>query len=359
MSQLRLPNSLSDFPFPRCINPHYAPVKAETEEWLRGMKVLDPSVQESFEKCDFVLLTAHFYPSLTLDQFRVASKMHMFLFVIDEYTDQADSQGVQVYIHMVVDALERPHVIVPVEDGQCNLREMARQFWQDALAVAPSAYAAQRRFKANMISYMNAVANEADDRAQGTIRSIDAFLEFRRQTAGGYPTLFPMDFCFDIPDEVMQHPTMCAFNDMFADSIFLTNDLYSYNVEQASGFDTQNLVTVVMNEQHVSAQDAMDWVGHYNAQLVGRYAALKADLPSWGPVVDRDVEAYVTSIGHGIRGVDAWSFESERYFGPGGLEVQRTRVMTLLPNIEADVATPLMVMDAVGKRTAAEAGSLP
>jgi hypothetical protein len=51
----------------------------------------------------------------------------MLFFVFDEFTDKVDRKGVQTYIDMVIAALERPHVIVPIKDGECNLREMTRQ----------------------------------------------------------------------------------------------------------------------------------------------------------------------------------------------------------------------------------------
>lgn len=40
---------------------------------------------------------------------------------------------------------------------------------------------------------------------------------------------------------------------------------------------------------------------------------------------------YVDGLGQWVRGNDDWTFESHRYFGDKGLEIQKTRLMTLLP----------------------------
>ena len=51
--------------------------------------------------------------------------------------------------------------------------------------------------------------------------------------------------------------------------------------------------------------------------------------------VDADVARYIDGIGNWVRANDSWSFESQRYFGTKGLEIQEARVVTLFPRVVA------------------------
>jgi hypothetical protein len=54
-------------------------------------------------------------------------------------------------------------------------------------------------------------------------------------------------------------------------------------------------------------------------------------LPSWGEKIDRAVMVFIDRVGMGVRGCDAWSYETHRYYGGDGLKVQECRKITLLP----------------------------
>ena len=112
--------------------------------------------------------------------------------------------------------------------------------------------------------------------------------------------------------------------------------MYSYNVEQARG-DNHNILPVVMNENGVDLNGAMDWVTTTYEQVLSRFQAQRSTLPSWGPAIDSEVNNFVERMCLWIRGHDSWSFESERYFGTKGMEIQRLRIMPLLP---ASVSQP-------------------
>ncbi|KAI0033928.1 terpenoid synthase [Vararia minispora EC-137] len=342
MSYIILPDTLYSWPWPRRINQHYSETKVKLDAWIHSTKILDAKAQNAFDKCDFVLLASLCYPHLHRDQLRVAGELMMLFFLFDECTDKVDGESVGPYINMVIDALEHPEV-TPPEDCPCDLREITRQFWLRATSVAP--LASRIRFKKTFIEYIKAVAFEAHDRLDNNIRSIDDYLQLRRLTAGGYPSLFPIDFAVDIPNEVMQHPTLSTLNGLVAESLILLNDVYSYNIEQASGHHAHNLVTVVMHELNVPIQDALEWIRRYHTECLERFLALKGTLPSWGVTVDQDVQRYVEGLAEGVRGIDTWCFESQRYFGPKGLQVQQTRIVPLLSRVSADVATPMTVSE--------------
>jgi Delta6-protoilludene synthase len=109
--------------------------------------------------------------------------------------------------------------------------------------------------------------------------------------------------------------------------------MYSYNVEQARG-DIHNIITVVMKERGVGLDGALSWVATSYERVLSEFEEQRRTLPSWGYAIDEAVKDLIERIGFWIRGHDCWSFESERYFGTGGAEVQRVRLMNLLPQVE-------------------------
>ncbi|KAI0067235.1 terpenoid synthase [Artomyces pyxidatus] len=336
-SQICLPNPLARWPIPRRLNPHYAEVKAESIAWIHSFQAFGPKSQKAFDRCDFSLLASLVYP--TLDKGSTGCDLMMLFFVFDEFTDQVDGDGVQAYVEIVLDALRNPHE--PRPKGEHVLGEISRQFFE--LAIKTASPSSQRHFIESFAEYVNAVIEEADDRVHDRVRNIEDYLSLRRQTAGPYPSYFPCELNVDLPDEVISHPTIANLMRWVAESIALTNDVYSYNIEQAAGHHAHNIVTVVMRDLGISIEGALEWVGKYHAELLERFVEACEDLSSFGSEeLDAQVAEYVQAIAHGVRGLDSWCFESGRYFGDKGLEVQKHRVVNLLPKVGKDVTTPMM-----------------
>ena len=121
----------------------------------------------------------------------------------------------------------------------------------------------------------------------------------------------------------------------------VSQDLYSYNAERARGEHAyHNLLTVVMYRKRLGLQEAVDWIGSWHDQVVGDFMEARANLPSWGPEIDSQVARYVEALEYTVRGVDAWSFETQRYFGTRGPEVQRTLELYMLPLVDLPSVEP-------------------
>ena len=96
-----------------------------------------------------------------------------------------------------------------------------------------------------------------------------------------------------------------------------------------------------MNEKEVDLDGALDWVTEYHDQVLSEFQAQCRALVLWGPEVDFKVKKYVERLAWFIRGIDCWAFETERYFGKKGREIQRRRIVYLLP--KADAVAPMMM----------------
>ena len=75
----------------------------------------------------------------------------------------------------------------------------------------------------------------------------------------------------------------------------------------------------------------MKWLEEFGRQRVAAFLNGIKELPSWGPEIDGKVHQYIDDIGYLVRGTDAWCYESERYWGGKGKEVQTTRMVTIWP----------------------------
>lgn len=325
--QFDLPDPLVQWLWKRELNPYFEQVKPASEAWVHSFQFLDAKSQNSFDRCNFALLGGLAYPTIDRDRLRVACDLMVLFYIFDHFTDRVDGNGARVYAEVAVDALRNPHTERP--PGETTLGEITRQFWMRAMHT--SCAAAQRRFIAAFTDYAYAVIEEASDRAKGSIRKITDYLRLTRLTAGPYPCFFPLEMDLDIPDEVMTHPSLELLRSLTAESLVLGNDLYSYNIEQAAGHGGHNIITVVMNEKKVNLDGALDWVAEYHGQVLSEFQAQYQMLPSWEPVIDQKVKMYVERLGQFIRGIDCWAFETERYFGTKGREVQKQRLVTLLP----------------------------
>jgi hypothetical protein len=111
----------------------------------------------------------------------------------------------------------------------------------------------------------------------------------------------------------------------------ILQDIVSYNLEQARGDDTHNMVTVIMHELDTDVNGAMLWVADHHIQLEKKYFEAMAAIPKWGEHIDSQVREYCDGLGNWVRANYDWGFESERYFGTNSLEVQQRRWISLMP----------------------------
>ncbi|KAK7691175.1 hypothetical protein QCA50_006278 [Cerrena zonata] len=327
-TELCIPDVLRNWPWQRSINPYYDVCKAESAAWCESFKAFSPKAQDKFNRCDFNLLASLAFPKLDKDGCRVGCDLMNLFFLFDEYSDVTDADGVRKQADIIMDALRNP--TLPRPNGEWVGGEIAKQYWENGIKTCTQT--CQNRFIDTFQLYLNAVAQRAIDRDQQHIRGIDHYFELRRDTMGFKPAFAIVEAKMDIPDEVMNHPSILTISAACGDLMVIANDLYSYNVEQARGDEIHNLVSIVMHEHKCDLPSAMEWISDLNDRLVEDVLSALKEVPSFGnPAFDEQVAAYVDGLGNWVRAHDSWCFESERYFGKTGLEIQKRRVVDLLP----------------------------
>ncbi|KAG1873563.1 terpenoid synthase [Suillus subalutaceus] len=324
-----LPDTMTDWPWPRTINPHFEAVKIEADAWFHSFKAVDPETLEAFDKCDAAYLVALAHPTVSREHLRVCCEAMDIQLFVDEVTERSTAADANGIVDIGVDALHNPHKIRP--EGEHIMGEMMRQC--SARAMQTISMTCQPRFVDSFTTYLRAVAVEVIDREQRHCRSIDDHFKHRRESSGILPWLILCGMEIDLPDEVFYHPAIVDMVECAADLVTIDNDIFSYNREQASGNEYNSLITVVILELGLDIGGAMGWAAAYHTKLKKRFIDGFAKIPSWGPSTDSLVKEYLDGLGMWVRASYIWSFDVQRYFGTMSAEIQETRLVPLLPKV--------------------------
>ncbi|KAJ3002976.1 hypothetical protein NUW54_g5554 [Trametes sanguinea] len=226
----------------------------------------------------------------------------------------------------ILGALRDPHSFRP----SSAVGRMTQSFWSRLTRTASRG--AQRRFIETFELFFRAVTQQARDRESGDIPDLESYIAMRRDTSGCKPCWALIEYAYDLdlPDWVMEDPTIRGLEEAANDLVTWSNDIFSFNREQACG-DTHNMIVVVQTQQKLDLQSAIDYVGELCMGCVDRFQTLREQLPSWGPEIDAQVQVYVEGLGDWMIGNLVWSFETERYFGKAGPDVRKALSVALLP----------------------------
>ncbi|EIM82223.1 terpenoid synthase [Stereum hirsutum FP-91666 SS1] len=321
-----IPDTLASWPYPRILNPHYAEEKAASAAWTKGFGAFGPKAQDAFDRCDF-------------KRCRSGCDLMNLFFVIDEHSDTHGEETVRKMKDVVMDAIRNPHKPRPNDEWIGG--EIARQFWERAMCYASEI--SQRRFIDTFDEYLESVVDQAADRDSARIRDIESYINIRRNTIGAKPSFVIMEQGMDIPDNVFENEVFQRLRMATIDMLCLGNDIVSYNIEQARGDDSHNIVRIVMNELDTDVPRAMDWVAQRHTQLEREFFTALSELPTWGEPIDGWVKEYVYGLGNWVRANDQWSFESQRYFGTKGMEIMKSRWLSVLPKVRPAEVGPQLV----------------
>ncbi|KAF9448636.1 terpenoid synthase [Macrolepiota fuliginosa MF-IS2] len=330
MSQqrLKIPKTLAAWPWLRAINPHYCEVKAESSAWLESFKAFNPEAQANFNNCDF-------------NHLRTGCDLMNLFFVIDEYTDVGDEAHAAMIASVTMDALRNP--LKPRPHGESIVGEIARQFW--ARTVPTITENSHRRFIETFDTYLQSVVVQARDRSKEHIRNLTDYFDMRRDNIGAKPSFAILELSLDLPDFVMDHPSVRTITVSAIDMLIIGNDLCSFQVEHARGEDSHNILTIAKHEFGRGLEHAVQWVDDHNKMLRAAFLSAIEDVPSWGAEIDEQVTQYLYGLANWVRANDSWSFESQRYFGKHGRAVQSHRSVDLACDRAVRVdGTDLMVL---------------
>ncbi|PCH35247.1 terpenoid synthase [Wolfiporia cocos MD-104 SS10] len=325
-TKIVIPDLVSHCTIPVRCNRHWKQASVESKRWLFNGGNLSQRKRDAFHGLKAGYLTSMCYPLAGYPQLRVCCDFMNYLFHLDNISDEMNDEGTMGTAAQVLNVLYHPQSSRP----NSRVGKMTKDYWRRL--VATGSPGAQQRFIETFDMFFQAVTQQAVDRANGVVPDLESYIAIRRDTSGCKPCWALIEYAnnLDLPWEVMDHPVIRGLGEAANDLVTWSNDVFSYNVEQSKG-DTHNMIVVVMRQEGLDLQAAVDFVGDLCKQSIDRFHLLRENLPSWGSELDAQVEIYVDGLADWITGSLKWSFESERYFGKTGLEVKRTRTVTLLP----------------------------
>jgi hypothetical protein len=320
-----LPDLVSHCNFDLRVSRHRKKVTTETKKWLFKGDNLVGKIRDKYHGLKCGLLSAMCYPGAGYPQLRVCNDFLTYLFHLDNLSDDMDNRGTKTTADVVMNSL-----YYPGHYQSSRIGKMTRDYWKRLISTASPG--TQQRFIETFDFFFQSVTEQARDRQEGVIPDLESYIALRRDTSGCKTSFVLIEYAYNlnIPDEVMDHPLIRSLGEASNDLVTWSNDIFSYNVEQSKG-DTHNMIPVIMNQYSLDLQSAVDFVGQLCKQSIDRFNNDRAQLPSWGPEIDHQVQIYVNGLADWIIGSLHWSFESERYFAKGGREVKKSRVVNLLP----------------------------
>ncbi|OSD06378.1 terpenoid synthase [Trametes coccinea BRFM310] len=322
--QFTLPDLLAVCPLVGSTSPYYAQAAAESSAWVKSFNILSERKLAFLLQGSSELLVSHAYPYAPYEQFRTCCDFVNLLFVVDEVSDDQNGKDARRTGEVFLNVMRYPDW----DDGSA-LAKMTREFKYRLLAsCGPNSY---RRFLMHCDEYVNAVAREAEFRERGQVLDLESYQTLRRENSAIRVCfgLFEYALGIDLPDFVFQDEHFMTLYWAAADMVCWSNDVYSYNMEQAKGHNGNNIVTVLMQQKGIDLQAASNLVGDHFAQLMNRFVDTKQRLPSFGAALDDPVLKYIEAMEHWVIGNLEWSFESQRYFGAEHDRVKETLVIVL------------------------------
>ncbi|KAI1797175.1 terpenoid synthase [Ganoderma leucocontextum] len=322
-----LPDLFAYCQYPLGMNVHCASVSRASEDWLLSEAKFNAKRRSSFRRLNAGKLTAICYPDTDATRLRDVNDFLNFLFTLDDWSDEFTDKDTVGLAGCVIGAFRDPEGF----QAEKAAGKLAKSFFGRFRRTAGPG--CTRRFIETMDLFFRAVAQQARDRARGDVPSLEEYIALRADTSGCKPCFALIEYAagIDLPDEVVAHPVIRALEDAANAHISWSNDLFSYNVEQARG-DTHNMVQVVMHRHNLPLQAAVDYVGDLTNSSILRFEQDRRNLPSWGEKIDRDVALYVQGLQDWMVGALHWSFsDSARYFGSDGALVKQSRIVILRP----------------------------
>ncbi len=81
----------------------------------------------------------------------------------------------------------------------------------------------QKHFVESFGYYVDSVVQQAEDRHRRYVRNVEDYFDISRLTVGVSPATRIVRACYDLPDEVFNHPTVIALRRLGVDMMILDN----------------------------------------------------------------------------------------------------------------------------------------
>jgi len=191
-----LPDLISPCPFPLRISRHHKQVTRETKAWLFKDGNLLGQKAEAYHGLKSGTLTAMSYPNAAYPQLRVCCDFLTYLFHLDNLSDDMDERRTETIADAVLNTLYHPTTY----SSSSRIAKMTKEYvlflthvpsltmhlsyWSRLIRTASPG--TQQRFIETFDFFFQSVTEQAVARRTGTILTLEAYIELRRDTSGEY-----------------------------------------------------------------------------------------------------------------------------------------------------------------------------
>ncbi|MFD2763797.1 terpene synthase family protein [Micromonospora eburnea] len=301
------------------IAPRLSPYAEPVQEWLAGQLDRlglppDTAARQRLARAGFARYAGRLHPDAVEPDLRVLAALFTWFFLVDDSCDgpgQPDPARIRALRDGALILLRQgSHARHPGISGP--LRRLLAQAWREPRRRMPARW--RLRFADAVAHHLDGVWREAVARSAGRAPGVDEYVELRRATSAAYVSYPLIEFAAGrpLPDAVYHHPALRRLADVANDLLSWFNDIASLERDRATT-GGHNLVLAVAAERSVPVATAVDLVADRWRSEMGRFLALRAAVPSFGPALDESVTALLDGVANTVRGTLDWTLESARY----------------------------------------------
>ncbi|MCJ1268539.1 hypothetical protein MMC22_008427 [Lobaria immixta] len=278
-----------------CVNSNYHKVKPEVDSWIKRVLHADEKWAAKNTKADFAHLVALWAPYCDEEALRMMTDYNNWAFLFDDQFDEGhlskDPALAQEEIDRTWEILEDTQLPVQIEDNA--IRYVFQTTWDRFKK--RSSQDLRQRWKNTHREYFDGLLEQVKvmhDQRSFT-RSVQEYMDMRSRTIGVNLTIVLIEYAHGIqlPQTVVDQPSIQECMCVCSDLVFLVNDICSYRRELEKGVE-HNLI-MLLQGQGLSMQKAVDKIGAMINDCYKRWYTGLANVPIWGEKIDREVLRFI------------------------------------------------------------------
>ncbi|CAF3541463.1 unnamed protein product [Fusarium graminearum] len=311
------------------VNPMYKTSKALSDAWLKDALRMNDKTASIWSRLDIAYMSAICAPNADLETLKLMNDWNGWVFAFDDPFDEGSfaNNPIKAAEEVIYTLATLDNIHPVVSPDQNPLRHTLQSCWNRFRQRASPAL--QYRWKKHLTMYCIGVLQQVGVQNTASRLSVEEYMDMRAGCVGAYPCIGLMEFAegIDLPQDVMDHPSLEAISRITCDLVTLQNDLCSYRKDLIQGEDSN--IMFILRDQGMTDQEAADEIGEMLYDCYRRWHTAMANLPFWGEGVDRDVIKFVNGCRNIALGNLHWSLYTFRYLGDEGPQVKKTRMMRL------------------------------
>ena len=304
--------SLGGSPYLSAVNPAADELHTKTIQWAQAMGLVrKPEQIKKLDDSQVGHLVARVFPKTTnLGGLQLAVDWTTLFCCLDDWLEQIHGAVLTAaYLRSLLKVFrdgETPRLSDPFAQGFFDLRERM-------LALKVPNWIP--RFIACIERLFDAFVDEAKYRTIGVTPEFASYRQIRQITVGLYSGFLLRELTDTVvlSPEVLAHDHVRALERTASDIVGLANDILTAEKEMGAG-EVNNTVLVLMQEDHLSFDQAMARTHQlYEAELRD-FRRLKEELPSFGDAeTDEQLRRYADFLSTFITGHHDWAARTGRY----------------------------------------------